>query len=53
LWAATIERAYPQVQEPGEVLNGTLVVEAPEDAEVGDMRVFTISGYVDGELIGV
>jgi hypothetical protein len=52
LWAVTIDRDYPQVQEPGEVLNGTFVVEAPEDAEVGEMRIFTISGYIDGELVG-
>jgi hypothetical protein len=52
LWAVTIDRDYPQVQEPGEVLNGTLIVEAPEDAEVGEMRIFTISGYIDGELVG-
>ncbi len=52
LWAATIERDYPQVQEPGDVLNGTLFVEAPDDAEIGENRTFTVSGYIDGELIG-
>lgn len=52
LWVATIERDYPQVQKPGEVLTGTLVVEAPDGAEAGEMSIFTVSGYIDGELVG-
>jgi len=52
LWAARIDREYPQVQEPGEVLNGTLLIAAPDEAEVGEMRAYTVSGYIDGELIG-
>ena len=52
LWPAIIQREYPQVQEPGDVLNGTLVVEAPMDSELGEMRVYTVSAYIEGELIG-
>ena len=52
LWAAKIEREYPQVQEPGEVKTGKLVVDAPDGADAGEMRVYTVSGYIDGNLVG-
>lgn len=52
LWRTLIERDYPQVQKPGENRTVTFIVEAPSDADVGEKRIFTVSGYIDGELIG-
>jgi hypothetical protein len=52
LWQTRIERDYPQVQAPGENKTVTLVVEAPSDVAQGENRTFTVSGYVDGKLIG-
>jgi hypothetical protein len=52
LWKTRVERDYPQVQAPGENKTATLVVDAPSDAVQGEKRVFTVSGYVDGTLIG-
>lgn len=52
LWKTRIERDYPQVQAPGENKTATLIVDAPSDAAQGEKRIFTVSGYVDGKLIG-
>ena len=52
LWETQIKRDYPQVQAPGENKTVTFAVDAPSDAAQGEKRVFTVSGYIDGKLIG-
>jgi len=52
LWSTRVERDYPQVQRPGENRTATLVVEPPADTNVGERRTFTVSCYINGELIG-
>jgi hypothetical protein len=52
LWYAQVNRDYPQVQRSGENKTATLKVEPPLDTRVGERRVFTVSGYINGELIG-
>lgn len=52
LWSARVERDYPQVQTAGENRTATLVVDPPADTSVGESRTFTVSCYIDGELIG-
>jgi hypothetical protein len=52
VWEAEIRRDPPQEQGPGEKRSATLYVNPPEDIPVGERRVFTVSGYIDGELIG-
>lgn len=52
IWSTHVERDYPQVQKPGENRTATLVVEPPADTNVGEKRTFTVSCYINGELIG-
>ena len=52
VWEAEIRRDPPQIQEPDEKRTATLYVNPPEDIPLGEKRVFTVSGYIDGELIG-
>lgn len=52
VWEAEIRRDPPQDQEPGEKRTATLYVNPPEDLPLGEKRVFTVSGYIEGELIG-
>ncbi|MCW4054171.1 MAG: C25 family cysteine peptidase [Candidatus Bathyarchaeota archaeon] len=52
LWPVRIEREYPQIQIPGENKQAVLVVDTPPDTAEGEKRIFTLSGYIDGELIG-
>lgn len=52
LWQTRLTREYPQVQLSGQNKTVTLLIDAPPDAIEGEKRIFTVSGYVDGELIG-
>jgi len=52
LWPAQIKRNYPQIQGPGKNRTVTLTVEAPDEAQEGEKRIFTVDAYIDGELIG-
>ena len=52
LWPDRIERPHPQVLEPGETQTATFTVDAPADASPGESRTFTVTGTIDGEVIG-
>lgn len=52
LWETEIRRDPPQIQGPGEKKTATLYVNPPVDIPVGEKQTFTISGYIDDELIG-
>ena len=52
VWEAEIRRDPPQDQDPEEKRTATLYVNPPEDIPIGEKRVFTVSGYIEGELIG-
>lgn len=51
-WAAIIEREYPQTLGPGETQTAILTVNPPKDVRVGEIRTFTITGTIDGKVIG-
>jgi rhodanese-related sulfurtransferase len=52
LWETEIRRDPPQIQGPGEKKTVTLYVNPPVDIPVGEKQTFTVSGYIDDELIG-
>ena len=52
IWAAQIERPYPQILDPEETQTAKLIVDAPEDVEVGETRTFTVTATIDEELVG-
>ncbi|ODS41762.1 MAG: hypothetical protein A7315_00165 [Candidatus Altiarchaeales archaeon WOR_SM1_79] len=52
LWPARIKRDYPQDQDPGETKTATLIVDAPDGAQVGETHIFTITEYINGEIVG-
>jgi hypothetical protein len=52
VWAAKIERPYPQILEPGETQTAKLIVNTPEEAKIGETRTFTVTASIDGETIG-
>jgi hypothetical protein len=52
LWETRIERPYPQVLEPNEVQTATLLVDAPDGVEIGETRTISVTGTIDGEIIG-
>ncbi len=52
LWGTRIEREYPQVLEPGEHQTVTLTILAPEWAEIGESRTVSVTGTINGEIIG-
>ncbi len=48
IWSARLTRDYPQIQEPGETKDVTLTVNPPSEG----VRTYSVSAYIDGELIG-
>jgi len=52
LWETRIERPYPQVLEPNEVQTATLRVDAPELVKIGETRTLSVTGTINGEVIG-
>ena len=52
LWETRISRPYPQVLEPNEVQTATLLVDAPDGAEIGETRTISVTGTINGEIIG-
>ncbi|UCG69290.1 MAG: hypothetical protein JSV09_16185, partial [Thermoplasmata archaeon] len=52
LWGTRIERPYPQVLEPNDVQTATLRVLAPEWADIGESRTISVTGTINGEIIG-
>lgn len=52
VWETEIRRDPPQQQGPGETRTVTLYVNPPIDIPTGEKRIFTVSGYIAGELIG-
>jgi hypothetical protein len=52
LWYSRISRDYPQVLGPRENQTANITAFAPEDAKIGEKRVFTVTATIDGEIIG-
>jgi hypothetical protein len=52
LWGTRIEREYPQVLEPGGRQTATLKVEAPDNARTGESRTISVTGKIDGAVVG-
>ena len=52
LWETRIARPYPQVLEPNEVQTATLLVDAPDAAEIGETRTISVTGTINGQIIG-
>lgn len=52
LWGSEIQRSYPQVLGPGEYKDANLTVFAPDNASVGDARVFSVTSSIDGVVTG-
>jgi hypothetical protein len=52
LWATRIERPYPQVLDPNGHQMATLNIIAPESARTGETRTLSVTGTIDGEVIG-
>lgn len=51
-WETTIEPPYPQVLNPNETITTTLMVNVPDWASIGENRTITVTGTIDGEIIG-
>jgi hypothetical protein len=52
LWGTRIEREYPQVLEPGGHQTAILKVLAPENTIIGESRNISVTGTINGEVIG-
>ena len=52
IWPAYLLRDYPQTLNPGKNQTVWLIIEAPDDALVNETRLFSVSGYINDELIG-
>ncbi len=52
LWGSRLDRDYPQVLGPYESQTATLTVFAPDEAPVGEARVFTVTSYIDDNVTG-
>jgi len=52
MWETRIEPPYPQVLNPNETNITTLMVNVPDWASIGENRTITVTGTIDGEIIG-
>lgn len=52
IWGTKCSREYPQILNPLETQTATLVVNVPDDATIGETRIFTVTGSIKGDIIG-